>query len=138
MSRFEKSLSKLEKQINWIMVEPKVSYAVADTVTVAFAKTPNKAGHRQTTIRIGNDIMADLKWTLKDKLAIFHAEEDPYLWMICKAAKGYQVREETNSKTSKCFTFMWRKADVNFSRAKKVDFDVEKDKIIFRVEMDAE
>jgi len=139
VSKFQKSINKLEKQINWIMIEPKTSaFNRGDLLTIGFGKKNERTGSRQTTVRICNDIMGEMGWTLDDKLGIYHAESDPYHWMICKASNGYKVRQEANNKSTHNFTFMWRKDGINFTRSKSVDFECQKDKIVFRVPLEQE
>ena len=126
------------EQIVWVKVMQKVVFSTADTISVAFSK-PNNAGKRMCTLRIGNDIMQQLKWNTGDKIDVYFSENNPYMWKVVKSSAGFTFREEQNNKCSKLFAFTWRQDGVTFTRARKVEnFQIKKDHIILDISMTEE
>lgn len=134
-----KSLKDLIDTIEWsgIQMYRGAERLPPDCITVQFAKTDkNKDAVDQVRIRIGKEVLDELGWKIGDRIYPSYNPDDQMLFFMCKidSKNGWTLSQESKS-TSARLHFKWNREKIPLQemRSTKVDFEVHKKSLLFRV-----
>lgn len=114
----------------WIEFIPMTRSMATDRVAVAFSKNG-----RQATVRLGVDLMKQMRWTEKDKITVFVSKANKYKWALVSTTKGYKLGTESNAKNCKKFVMTWNQDGVTYTKSKECRHEINKEKLIVYVPM---
>jgi hypothetical protein len=105
-------LADLADQIDWISIQnekrPREGMK-PDEIQVSFKENKKHPGKIDLVkIRIGHQVMANMGWSIKDKICVYHHPDDYMALRLLKteAGSGYKLRPEYNSLHG-CIEFKW-------------------------------
>lgn len=134
-----KSLRDLIDTIEWtgIQIYRGAERLPADSVIVQFAKSnKHKDKIDQVRLRIGKEVLDELGWQIGDRVYPSYNPDDQMLFFMCKvdSKNGWTLSQESKA-TSARLHFKWNREKIPLQemRPTKVEFEVHKKTLLFRV-----
>lgn len=134
-SKFDDLFSK----IDWVMIESKRTWRMpSDAVAIGFYPKDKKKPDviNEVRIRIGAEVLSQVKWKYGDKIAVLHDPDDLMSFYITRTenGKGFTLGKESDGAIGR-LQFKWdRKIAIEQRNTLPVKFHIHKGGlVIFRV-----
>jgi hypothetical protein len=141
MRKKVKGIKDFVEQIDWSLIIPKKHYRSfsPDNVLIsclpADPKNPDRIN--QVRLRIGENVVNELGWEIKDKIEIFHDPDDIMNFKLTKVfgGHGFSLQKDSHAAAAKLI-FRWsHSVPLTKKESAEVDYDIyKKSLLIFRLE----